>query len=175
MTKDQKTLDHFLSQVVEKPQVFFTSNQKIVDSALEMAKHFYDNVKKVEQVQFSPFTELLTEGFDNDQIWEEIASQNEPFLDYAKSTLKSLNKRPVKEVKFSDEEDESMSDQSMDLDQQEEDEDEDEEMQELDQGEELDQSEQEDHDLEEEESDEQEIIPEVVQDDEASEEEEEAP
>lgn len=44
MTKNP--LDHFLSQVVEKPQVFFSSNQKIVDSALEMAKHFYDDGKK---------------------------------------------------------------------------------------------------------------------------------
>lgn len=41
MTK--KTLDHFLAQVVEKPQVFFSSNQKIADSALEMAKYFYDD------------------------------------------------------------------------------------------------------------------------------------
>ncbi|CAO3637073.1 unnamed protein product [Mucor hiemalis] len=65
-----------------------------------MAKYFYDNVKKVEQVQFSPFTELLTEGFDNDQIWEEIASQNEPFLDYAKSTIKQFNKRPVKTQQY---------------------------------------------------------------------------
>ncbi|KAI8083748.1 U3 small nucleolar ribonucleoprotein complex, subunit Mpp10 [Thamnidium elegans] len=107
------TLDQFLTNVVEKPQVFFTSNQKIADSAIEMAKHFYDNVKQVEKVQFSPFTELLTEGFDNDQIWEEIASQNEPFLDYAKSTLKSLSKRPVKEYS----EEESESGESMDLDQ----------------------------------------------------------
>ncbi|GAA5814007.1 hypothetical protein MFLAVUS_007497 [Mucor flavus] len=107
------TLDQFLTNVVEKPQVFFTSNQKIADSAIEMAKHFYDNVKQVEKVQFSPFTELLTEGFDNDQIWEEIASQNEPFLDYAKSTLKSFSKRPVKEYS----EEESESGESMDLDQ----------------------------------------------------------
>lgn len=99
---------------------------------------FFSVVKKVEQVQFSPFTELLTEGFDNDQIWEEIASQNEPFLDYAKTALKALNKRPAKE--FSDEEG-SVSGQSMDLDQNL---DEDEDMEELDQSEqELDKSEQE--------------------------------
>lgn len=42
MTKTN-TLDHFLANVVEKPQVFFASNQKIADSAIEMAKHFYDN------------------------------------------------------------------------------------------------------------------------------------
>ena len=67
----------------------------------------------MEQVQFSPFTELLTEGFDNDQIWEEIASQNEPFLDYAKTTLKQLNKKPVKQYS---EEDESMSESAAEQD-----------------------------------------------------------
>lgn len=167
MPKNQKTLDHFISQVVEKPHVFFTSNQKIVDNALELAKHFYDNVKKVEPVPFSPFTELLTEGFDNDQIWEEIASQNEPFLDFAKSTLKTFNKRPVKE--YSDEEEEDMSsDQSMDLDQKEVEEEEDKEMEELDQDdEELDQDseeeeEQEEMEEEEEEESDDEIVPAVV-------------
>jgi U3 small nucleolar RNA-associated protein MPP10 len=38
-------------------------------------------------VQFSPFDELLTEGFDNEQIWEELALQNNPFIAYAKEQL----------------------------------------------------------------------------------------
>jgi U3 small nucleolar RNA-associated protein MPP10 len=71
-------------------------------------------VKKVETIEFSPFTELLTEGFDNDQIWEEIASQNEPFLDYAKTALKSFTKKPTPQFES---EDESVSGQSMDIDQ----------------------------------------------------------
>ncbi|KAL0142940.1 U3 small nucleolar ribonucleoprotein complex, subunit Mpp10 [Mucor lusitanicus] len=121
----KNTVDQFISNVVDKPQVFFGSNQKIVDNALQVAKHFYDNVKKVEQVQFSPFTELLTEGFDNDQIWEEIASQNEPFLDYAKTALKEFSKKPsssTQKQSFTDDDDEeSLSGQSMDLDQAEDD------------------------------------------------------
>lgn len=79
----------------------------------------------MEQVQFSPFTELLTEGFDNDQIWEEIASQNEPFLDYAKTALKEFSKKPsssTQKQSFTDDDDEeSLSGQSMDLDQAEDD------------------------------------------------------
>lgn len=72
----------------------------------------------MEQVQFSPFTELLTEGFDNDQIWEEIASQNEPFLDYAKTALKEFTKKPsTQKQSFTDDDEESLSGQSMDLDQ----------------------------------------------------------
>jgi len=41
----KNTIDQFISNVVDKPQVFFGSNQKIADNALEVAKHFYDNGK----------------------------------------------------------------------------------------------------------------------------------
>lgn len=117
-------------------------------------------VKKVEQVSFSPFTELLTEGFDNDQIWEEIASQNEPFLDYAKTTLKAFNHKRFttqqeKTVTFSDEEESSS--ESMDLDQ-----DQDQEMQDL--SEENDDMEQDlAEEEEEEEEEEDDVEPEVVE------------
>jgi hypothetical protein len=43
MPKNSQPIDHFISTVVDKPQVFFASNQKIVDSALAMAKLFYDD------------------------------------------------------------------------------------------------------------------------------------
>ncbi|KAI8047676.1 U3 small nucleolar ribonucleoprotein complex, subunit Mpp10 [Gilbertella persicaria] len=152
MSTLNNSLDQFISNVVDKPHVFFSSNEKIASSALEMAKHFYDDVKKVEPIQFSPFTELLTEGFDNDQIWEEIAAQNEPFLDYAKTALKTFNKRPVAEDTS---EDESVSGQSMDLDQDESQQDEDMEEFELDQDSEQDQDEEEEpfRDLDEENDD----------------------
>lgn len=111
-------------------------------------------VKKVEQVPFSPFTELLTEGFDNDQIWEEIASQNEPFLDYAKTTLKTLSHKhsaqQQKTVTFDEEEEDDQSvssGQLMDLD-------EDHEMQELSQ--ENDDETEDDDDMEEDQEDEEE-------------------
>ena len=57
--ENSKTLDRFLTQVVDKPQVFFSHNQKIVDSALEMAKHFYDNGKKY--YRRSLINKILTE------------------------------------------------------------------------------------------------------------------
>ncbi|KAI8367076.1 U3 small nucleolar ribonucleoprotein complex, subunit Mpp10 [Blakeslea trispora] len=109
--KKNDSIHQFISNVVEKPHVFFGADEKIAQNALEMAKYFYDDVKKVEPVPFSPFTELLTEGFDNDQIWEEIAAQNEPFLDYAKTALKTFNQRSIE---MSDVE--SESDHSMELD-----------------------------------------------------------
>ncbi|KAI8636296.1 U3 small nucleolar ribonucleoprotein complex, subunit Mpp10 [Parasitella parasitica] len=170
MTKN--TVDRFISNVVNKPQVFFGSNQKIADSALEVAKHFYDKVKKVEQVQFSPFTELLTEGFDNDQIWEEIASQNEPFLDYAKTALKEFSKKPsTQKQSFTDDDEEeaSLSDQSMDLDQQtDEEEDEEEDNHGLDFMDQDNDSEQEDQDMEEQDDEDEVIEPEVLEEEKSS-------
>uniref|UniRef100_A0A1C7NIF8 U3 small nucleolar ribonucleoprotein protein MPP10 n=1 Tax=Choanephora cucurbitarum TaxID=101091 RepID=A0A1C7NIF8_9FUNG len=112
-SKKTDSIHQFITNIVEKPHVFFSADQTIADNALAMAKYFYDDVKKVEPVQFSPFTELLTEGFDNDQIWEEIAAQNEPFLDYAKTALKTFNRRSTLE----DMSEESETDHSMDLDQ----------------------------------------------------------
>ncbi|KAI9493554.1 U3 small nucleolar ribonucleoprotein complex, subunit Mpp10 [Zychaea mexicana] len=118
----QTTIKRFVSNVVEKPQVFFTANDKIVDQALGVAKHFYNTAKKNEELEFSPFPELLTEGFDRDQIWEEIATQNEPFLSYAKTTVAEFaRKRKRSELEQEleaeqDDEEESVSGRSMDLD-----------------------------------------------------------
>lgn len=43
MTKDQGgPVQKFLSNVVEKPEVFFTADESIVDQALQLTKYFYD-------------------------------------------------------------------------------------------------------------------------------------
>ncbi|KAL0098271.1 U3 small nucleolar ribonucleoprotein complex, subunit Mpp10 [Phycomyces blakesleeanus] len=137
-TKKKQTIPYarFLKSTVEKPQVFFVPDQKITTEALQTSKYFYDTAKQYEEIQFSPFTELLTEGFDNDQIWEEIATQNEPFLDYSKSTLKEFSKinkkgkrdqQKVKEVSFEENssDQESVSGESVELDEHHDDNDED--------------------------------------------------
>ncbi|KAI7858605.1 U3 small nucleolar ribonucleoprotein complex, subunit Mpp10 [Circinella umbellata] len=154
----QHPVKRFVTQVVTKPQVFFTADDKIVDQALVMAKHFYDTAKKNEQIEFSPFPELLTEGFDRDQIWEEIVTQNEPFLNYAKTTVQDFGrKRKHSELELNQEEeeddDESASGRSMDLDEQEdlEEEEEDEDVFDDNDNEEMEEMEEEEEDLEEEE------------------------
>lgn len=129
-------MNRFITNVVDKPQVFFAADTKIVSQALAMAKHFYDTGKWVaidhddpalidvlnvakqhEPMEFSPFPELLTEGFETEQIWEEIASQNEPFLHYAKSTVKEYSrKRKRSDIEYEqDDDDASVSGQSMEL------------------------------------------------------------
>ena len=76
--------------------------------------------KKNEELEFSPFPELLTEGFDRDQIWEEIATQNEPFLNYAKTTVTDFaRKRKRSDIESELEDEESVSGESMELDEEE--------------------------------------------------------
>ncbi|ORZ04951.1 Mpp10 protein-domain-containing protein [Absidia repens] len=82
----------YIKSVVDKPQVFFSTDQKLVDQSISLTKHLYDSAKQHEEQDFSPFTELLTEGFDQDQIWEELVTQNEPFLQYCKTSLKHWSK-----------------------------------------------------------------------------------
>ncbi|KAH8548970.1 U3 small nucleolar ribonucleoprotein complex, subunit Mpp10 [Umbelopsis sp. PMI_123] len=80
-------LDTFVKDVIEKPQIFFAKDEQSAAKAIAAAKDLFDTAKKIETVQFSPFDELLTEGFDNEQIWEELALQNNPFIAYAKEQL----------------------------------------------------------------------------------------
>ncbi|KAI9320254.1 U3 small nucleolar ribonucleoprotein complex, subunit Mpp10 [Dichotomocladium elegans] len=119
-SKNTNPIKHFITSAVEKPQVFFTADEKVKDHALSVAKYFYDTAKQSEPMEFSPFPELLIAGFEADQIWEEIASQNEPFLHYCQSTLAEFSrkrKRDIDEHNVSDNEEaesSSASEESLD-------------------------------------------------------------
>lgn len=43
--KRTNPVNRFITNVVDKPQVFFAADTKIVNQALAMAKHFYDTGK----------------------------------------------------------------------------------------------------------------------------------
>ncbi|KAF9161398.1 U3 snoRNP protein [Actinomortierella ambigua] len=91
---DEAMLQAFNSNILEKPEVFLTKGDQFADQAKAMTKHLYDLGKASEseemKSQGSMLEELFIDGFDNDQIWEEIQMQNVPFLDYLKSQLKAL-------------------------------------------------------------------------------------
>lgn len=69
--------------------------------------------------------ELFVDGFDNDQIWEEIHMQNTPFLTYLKAEIKNLKfskkagAQPKADLEDEDQEaegEEDEADMSLDLD-----------------------------------------------------------
>ncbi|KAK5814660.1 U3 small nucleolar ribonucleoprotein complex, subunit Mpp10 [Linnemannia elongata] len=91
---DEAMLQSFNEQVLDKPEVFLTRNEASAEQAKSVTKYFYDLGKSTEtgslKGQGSMLEELFVDGFDNDQIWEEIHMQNTPFLTYLKAEIKNL-------------------------------------------------------------------------------------
>ncbi|KAF9149671.1 hypothetical protein BG015_008534 [Linnemannia schmuckeri] len=91
---DEAMLQSFNEQVLDKPEVFLTRNEASTEQAKSITKYLYDLGKSTEtgslKGQGSMLEELFVDGFDNDQIWEEIHMQNTPFLAYLKAEIKNL-------------------------------------------------------------------------------------
>lgn len=66
----------------------------------------------------------MTEGFDHDQIWEELVTQNEPFLHHCKTSLKKWAKpsawTSTDEASDDDESASGLDDMDLSVDEQEE-------------------------------------------------------
>ncbi|KAF9102447.1 u3 small nucleolar ribonucleoprotein MPP10 [Mortierella sp. GBA35] len=91
---DEAMLQSFNKQVLDKPEVFLTRSEASAEQAKSVTKYLYDLGKATEtgslKGQGSMLEELFIDGFDNDQIWEEIHMQNTPFLSYLKAEIKNL-------------------------------------------------------------------------------------
>ncbi|KAG0235604.1 u3 small nucleolar ribonucleoprotein MPP10 [Actinomortierella wolfii] len=91
---DEAMLQTFSVNILDKPEVFLTKGDEYAEQAKAMTKHLYDLGKASEtedmKGQCSMLEELFIDGFDNEQIWEEIQMQNAPFLTYLKSQLAAL-------------------------------------------------------------------------------------
>ncbi|KAG0325686.1 hypothetical protein BGZ99_000276 [Dissophora globulifera] len=91
---DETLLKSFTLAVLDKPEVFLTKTEASAQQAKAITKYLYDLGKSNEtgslKTQGSMLGELFVEGFDNDQIWEEIHMQNAPFLSYLKSEIKHI-------------------------------------------------------------------------------------
>ncbi|KAF8934015.1 U3 snoRNP protein [Haplosporangium gracile] len=122
-------LQSFNEQVLDKPEVFLTRNETSAEQAKSVTKYLYDLGKSTEtgslKGQGSMLEELFVDGFDNDQIWEEIHMQNTPFLAYLKAEIKNLKfskmagAQPTADLEDEDEEVEGEEDEaemSLDLD-----------------------------------------------------------
>ncbi|KAG0288403.1 hypothetical protein BGZ96_007834 [Linnemannia gamsii] len=110
---DEVMLHSFNEQVLDKPEVFLARNEVSAEQAKSVTKYLYDLGKSTEtgslKGQGSMLEELFVDGFDNDQIWEEIHMQNTPFLAYLKAEIKSLKfsksgAQPVGDLEDEDEE-----------------------------------------------------------------------
>ncbi|KAF9307357.1 hypothetical protein BGZ74_005797 [Mortierella antarctica] len=108
---DQALIEEFSQKVLEKPEVFLNKSEASAEQAKAITKYLYDLGKSNESAglkgQGSMLEELFIDGFDNDQIWEEIHMQNTPFLSYLKAEIKALkSKKAAPESKNVEEEEE---------------------------------------------------------------------
>ncbi|KAK3834285.1 MAG: U3 small nucleolar ribonucleoprotein complex, subunit Mpp10 [Linnemannia elongata] len=126
---DEVMLQSFNEQVLDKPEVFLTRSEATAEQAKSVTKYLYDLGKSTEtgllKGHGSMLEELFVDGFDNDQIWEEIHMQNTPFLTYLKAEIKNLKfskkagAQPKADLEDEDQEaegEEDEADMSLDLD-----------------------------------------------------------
>ncbi|KAF9183154.1 hypothetical protein BGZ51_004220 [Haplosporangium sp. Z 767] len=107
---DEALLKSFNKDVLDKPEVFLSRNEASAEQAKAITKYLYDLGKATEtgslKGQGSLLEELFVDGFDTDQIWEEIHMQNMPFLAYLKSEIKNLKSTKIGAQQEAEEEDE---------------------------------------------------------------------
>ncbi|KAF3421775.1 hypothetical protein E2986_09847 [Frieseomelitta varia] len=66
----------------KKPEQFLTVQNGVALDFKNSLKHLYDFTKRESQRNTNALPELVTEGFDEEQIWQQIELQNEGELDH---------------------------------------------------------------------------------------------
>jgi len=90
---DNPVLVRFLGEVVDHPHVFLLldKNPQIPVLAQSVTKILHDasaGVAMTGRISLGPLKELLVEGFDAEQVWEEIQLRNDPLLRSATNLLR---------------------------------------------------------------------------------------
>ena len=81
MEKEGDFLSSFQSECSD-PLVYLEPSIHLGDCCLLGVRTVFDLCKGSSSLATGPLSELYTEGFDNDQIWEEVQLLNEPALDH---------------------------------------------------------------------------------------------
>ncbi|KAJ3261116.1 U3 snoRNP protein [Boothiomyces macroporosus] len=76
--------ESFMNQVLNQPQRFLKASQdpELANSYLEAVQYLYKKAKSFDTQNLSFLPEITTEGFDSNQIWEQLKLFNEPALEY---------------------------------------------------------------------------------------------
>jgi U3 small nucleolar RNA-associated protein MPP10 len=85
--------DPFIKTVVENPDKFVTQSKELENSALKITKLLFDFSKKYETKQVkmrSTIKKLKIDGFDEDQIWEELQLLNRPLTAWIETKIETF-------------------------------------------------------------------------------------
>jgi U3 small nucleolar RNA-associated protein MPP10 len=75
--------------------VFFTPSEDIAQEIKGFTKHVFDHCTKfVSRTAATPLDQLYVDGFDADQIWEQLRLQNVPLLEELSKRIRSFQKKP---------------------------------------------------------------------------------
>uniref|UniRef100_A0AAV1U8W6 U3 small nucleolar ribonucleoprotein protein MPP10 n=1 Tax=Peronospora matthiolae TaxID=2874970 RepID=A0AAV1U8W6_9STRA len=105
---DASVVTSFREKVVEQPEVFFTPSDDVAKEIQAFAKHAYDRTSKYQSNTggAQPLDELYVDGFDADQVWEQLRLLNGPLLAEMTQRIRSFRKAPGKIKLFLSEEQE---------------------------------------------------------------------
>ena len=73
------------------PLVYLEPSSGSGDCCLHGMKTVFDMCKGSSSLRTGPLSQLYTEGFDNDQIWEEVQLLNEPALDHLSKAVHKVS------------------------------------------------------------------------------------
>ncbi|ETW00395.1 hypothetical protein H310_07033 [Aphanomyces invadans] len=103
--EDASVMESFRRNVLEKPEVFFAPSTELATEIAHFTKYLFDQAKKFESAESaaSSLDALYVDGFDADQIWEQLKLQNEPVVKEVGRQIKKLAKNPTSVAFFAGE------------------------------------------------------------------------
>ncbi|TYZ67689.1 hypothetical protein PybrP1_006085 [[Pythium] brassicae (nom. inval.)] len=123
---DTKAVDDFARAVLRQPEVFFTPSPEVAADVRRFTKHAFDRgARPPPTAHAAPMLdELYVDGFDVEQIWEQLQLRNGPLLSDLTKRIRGFAKQPSAVRLFpaekDDNEDENAGDDDEDEDEQEE-------------------------------------------------------
>ncbi|KAJ3131201.1 u3 small nucleolar ribonucleoprotein MPP10 [Physocladia obscura] len=107
--------------VMTRPQNFLVPDPDVSAKLLQATKWMFDLGKYAEPFEMSPLSELLTDGFDLDQVWEQLQLRNKPLLKHLSHAVSAVISAGDVEADTDADEIEGMEDESNLIDTDEED------------------------------------------------------
>uniref|UniRef100_K3WHQ1 Uncharacterized protein n=1 Tax=Globisporangium ultimum (strain ATCC 200006 / CBS 805.95 / DAOM BR144) TaxID=431595 RepID=K3WHQ1_GLOUD len=92
---DPVAVEAFETKVLKQPEVFFTPSEEVASDIKSFTKHVFDHCTAfVSKASVTPLDQLYVEGFDADQIWEQLQLQNGPLVNELAKRIRGFNKQP---------------------------------------------------------------------------------
>ncbi|CAI5730880.1 unnamed protein product [Peronospora destructor] len=91
---DASVIASFRKKVVQKPEVFFIPSEEVANEIKAFAKHAYDHTSKYQSKTDAsqPLEELYVDGFDADQVWEQLRLLNGPLVNEMMQRIRTFSK-----------------------------------------------------------------------------------